>query len=61
MLDCLKANNILKWKSIWGIEKSVCTTIDWYKNFYIHKAVQTEKDLLQYISDANRANLIWTE
>jgi CDP-glucose 4,6-dehydratase len=61
MLDCLKAKKLLKWNSIWGIEKTVNTTINWYKNYYEQNEIQTGNDLLQYISDAKKAQLIWTE
>jgi len=61
MLDCRKANEVLKWKSIWGPGQSVFSTINWYKNFYIQNKVQTKNDLLQYISEAKKEKLIWTE
>lgn len=61
MLDCLKANNILKWKSIWGIDQTISSTINWYKEFYEKSEIQTTKDIMRYISDAKRAHLIWTE
>jgi CDP-glucose 4,6-dehydratase len=61
MLDCSKANKLLKWKSIWGIEETISNTINWYKKLYLQNEVQTENDLLQYISDAKNAKLIWTE
>jgi CDP-glucose 4,6-dehydratase len=61
MLDCIKANKILKWKSIWGIEETIFTTINWYKSFYTQKEVQTVNDILKYISEAKKEKLIWTE
>lgn len=61
MLDCSKAIKLLKWRSLWGIEKTVSETVNWYKNYYKQNELQTTRDLLLYISDARKAKLIWTE
>jgi CDP-glucose 4,6-dehydratase len=61
MLDSVKANKLLRWKSIWGIEKTVSVTINWYKNFYIQSDVQSVNDISKYIADAKKAKLIWTK
>ncbi|MGB5982576.1 MAG: CDP-glucose 4,6-dehydratase [Nonlabens sp.] len=60
MLDCSKANKLLKWKPIWDFEKTVATTILWYKDFYEKKQINTEKDLLNYVKDAKSKKAIWT-
>jgi CDP-glucose 4,6-dehydratase len=61
MLDCLKAKNSLNWEPVWGIEETALTTIDWYKKFYIQKEVLTLANILQYIADAKKKKLTWTE
>lgn len=61
MLDCSKAIKLLKWKSLWEIEKTVYETVNWYKNYYKHNELQTASNLLLYISDARKAKLNWTE
>ena len=33
MLDCSKANKILKWKAVWAIDKTIDKTISWYKEY----------------------------
>lgn len=60
MLDCSKANKILKWKPVWDFETTVEKTILWYKNFYVNKGLNTENDLVSYIASAKNQNAIWT-
>ncbi len=60
MLDCSKSNKILKWKSVWNIDTTIEKTINWYKEYYINGKVMSFSDLNDYISDAKKAELIWT-
>ena len=32
-LDIAKAKSMLGWSPVWGIEKAVCATVDWYKTY----------------------------
>ena len=32
-LDISKAKSLLGWSPVWGIEKAVCATVDWYKTY----------------------------
>tara|TARA_B100002051_G_scaffold274232_2_gene314852 strand:- start:15974 stop:17044 length:1071 start_codon:yes stop_codon:yes gene_type:complete len=61
MLDCSKANNLLKWKPVWGINQALDKTINWYKDYYEYDKINTNKDLDQFIADAKRKFLIWTK
>ncbi len=60
MLDCSKANKMLKWKSIWGFSKTLKKTIEWYKAFYQTKTINTERDLFSYIKDAQDKGVVWS-
>jgi len=61
MLDCSKANKIMKWKGVWEFEKTIEKTVNWYKIYYQDKQVNTEQDLMDYVNDAAQAQLIWTQ
>lgn len=60
MLDCSKANKILKWKTVWEFNKTIKHTIDWYKAYYANGVIHTDKDISTYIDDAKEKNIIWT-
>lgn len=59
MLDCSKANKTLKWKAVWGIDKTIDKTISWYKSYYENNQVLSLEDLTDYVSDAKSANILW--
>jgi CDP-glucose 4,6-dehydratase len=59
MLDCTKANKTLKWKAVWGIDKTIDKTISWYKSYYENNKLLSLEDLTEYISDAQSANILW--
>lgn len=59
MLDCTKANKTLKWKAVWGIDKTIDKTISWYKSYYENNKLLSLEDLREYISDAQSANILW--
>ena len=61
MLDCSKANKELKWKAVWGIDKTISTTINWYKNFYTKNKITSLEDLTNYVLDAKEANVLWAK
>lgn len=60
MLDCSKANKLMKWIPVWNIEKTLEKTINWYKNYYQHQTINSINDLNEYIECARQADLIWT-
>lgn len=61
MLDCTKANKSLKWKAVWGIDKTISTTINWYKKYYENNDINSLEDLSNYVSDAKAANILWAQ
>lgn len=60
MLDCSKANKILKWHPVWDLNITICKTINWYKDFYENKQINTEQDLNDFIQTASEKSMIWT-
>ena len=61
MLDCSKANKELKWKAVWGIDKTISTTINWYKKFYTEQKLSSLEDLTNYINDAKALKVLWAQ
>ncbi len=61
MLDCSKANKLLKWYPVWDIEMTLDKTMSWYRDFYTKKQVNSENDLMAYVSGATSQHLIWTK
>jgi len=59
-LDCSKAENNLGWSSVWGVDKAIERTINWYKSFYSKGNLLTRDDFSVYIQDAKRKNMFWT-
>ena len=60
MLDCSKANKIMKWKPVWDIDTTLEKTIGWYKEYYQNNKVNSQEDLKEYILKAQQLNIIWT-
>ncbi len=61
MLDCSKANKLLKWRAVWGIDKTIDKTISWYKEYYLNNSVVTLADLSDYVKDAKAAKIQWAQ
>lgn len=61
MLDCSKANKLLKWKAVWGIDQTIDKTINWYKEFYLNNNILSQADLEAYVTDAKAANILWAQ
>lgn len=60
MLDCSKANKLLNWKPVWNINETVENTINWYKEYYTNKKVNTDINISEYIRKAKETKTIWT-
>lgn len=60
MLDCSKANKLLKWMPVWEFEESIERTIDWYRQFYKTQKLNTNDDLMAYIAAAKAKAMPWT-
>jgi len=61
MLDCSKANKIMKWKPVWDIYTTMNRTIGWYKAFYQNGSVNTGEDILAYITAAKEKQIEWAQ
>ena len=61
MLDCSKANKMMKWSPVWNIDNTIEKTIHWYKEFYNNGKLNTQKDLEEYIMAAQKKGLEWTK
>ncbi len=59
MLECSKANKLLKWKPVWGIDRTLEKTIGWYRDYYNSGKVETENDIADYVKDAFKSNISW--
>jgi len=60
-LDVSKAHKKLNWQPVWNTETAIEYTILWYKNFYEHKTLNTEKDLMDYVTKAKELNYAWAK
>jgi CDP-glucose 4,6-dehydratase len=61
MLDCSKADKILKWKQVFNIEQTLERTILWYKKFYNSGEILTDRDIIDFVQSASDKSLIWTK
>lgn len=59
-LDCTKAKMKLNWKSVWDIEKTIFYTTSWYKSFFENKKLSSLEHLHEYITDAHKKIISWT-
>ena len=59
-LDASKANSILKWKSVWGLEETIQVTTAWYRDFYEREKIMTMRDIDHYVNSAKTVGLGWT-
>jgi CDP-glucose 4,6-dehydratase len=58
-LDSSKARSLLKWKSVWNIDKTLLATMDWYRSFYENKKILTHAQIAEYVKDAKQKNINW--
>ena len=59
-LDSSKAMKKLQWNNVWSYDDSISKTIDWYRQYYEHKTVITDKQLAEYVESAQKKELSWT-
>ncbi len=50
-LDCSKARALLKWQPVWGIDKTVQYTAEWYKRFMLDGELLSSCQLKEYLRD----------
>ena len=61
MLDCSKANKLLKWHPVWGIDDTIGKTISWYKDFYEKDVLNTQKDIENFVQSAAKKQIVWAK
>jgi CDP-glucose 4,6-dehydratase len=59
VLDSSKARKQLQWQSLWDNEKTFARTVEWYKDFYQRKQLNSNRDLAEYVNDARKAGVLW--
>lgn len=50
-LDITKAREILQWKPVWNAKKATETTVEWYKDFYQSKKINSAQNLRDFLED----------
>ena len=58
-LNCEKAQSRLGWQPVWNTETAFRKTAVWYREYYTAYNLLTQKDLDDYIQDAEKKGLIW--
>lgn len=58
-LDISLAKETLDWRPIWDAEEALKRSARWYKDYYENNQLTTQKDLMDYITDAKEKNLVW--
>jgi CDP-glucose 4,6-dehydratase len=61
MLDCSKANKLLKWQPVWNIDDTIDKTISWYKDFYEKDLLNTQKDIEDFVKTAAKKEIVWAK
>ena len=61
LLDCRKAQKLLRWRPVWNTERAVRRTVRWYREFYENGNLITLSDLESYCTDARKAGLEWAQ
>ena len=61
LLDCRKAQKLLRWQPVWNTERAVRRTVRWYREFYQNGNLVTLSDLESYCADARKAGLEWAQ
>ena len=61
LLDCRKAQKLLRWQPVWNTESAVRRTVRWYREFYENGNLITLSDLESYCADARKAGLEWAQ
>ena len=58
-LDCSKARMKLNWKGVWDSRTTFAKTAEWYQCYYENQQVITQKQLREYVVDADEVGLVW--
>ena len=58
-LDNSKSKLFLKWAPVYDINKTVSSTVDWYRSYVYDKKIITNEQYEDYINLANKKNYSW--
>jgi CDP-glucose 4,6-dehydratase len=58
-LDCALAKKDLSWLPSLTLDQALELTVNWYKNYYEKNQINTESDILMYVSIASSKKAIW--
>jgi CDP-glucose 4,6-dehydratase len=58
-LDSSKAQTVLGWKSVWGLDEALTATADWYRCYHEKGCAISKTQLIEYISAARAHGLPW--
>jgi CDP-glucose 4,6-dehydratase len=62
-LDCTKAQSLLSWSPVYGIDESINATVDWYRNYYLESSSDlydvTLAQIQAYVEKAKDIGLSW--
>ena len=61
MLDSSKAIKLLHWQPVWGFNRTVEQTIEWYKAFYEKGEIKSLEILQQYVAEARAKEISWSK
>ena len=60
-LNCDKAEHYMQWHEVWSMDETVTKTVAWYRAYYDNNKVLTNQDLKDYIEEATKKGLTWTQ
>jgi CDP-glucose 4,6-dehydratase len=60
-LDCSKARVELHWQPVWESEKTLESTVGWYREFFKTGAITTRRDVREYTEQARSRNMAWAQ
>jgi CDP-glucose 4,6-dehydratase len=58
-LDSAKAVQELDWRPVWDAERTVRSTVDWYRAHHEHGELRSRRDLLDFVTDARACGIGW--
>jgi len=59
-LDSTKAKKKLGWQPVWGIDKTLEMTAEWYRAYCSTGQIESKKQLQEYISSAQKICVEWS-
>ena len=56
-----KSSAALGWQPIWGLERTLAKTAQWYTDFHVRGRLNTPENLHDYVADAKFLDAVWTQ